>query len=206
MRAAAISPAHDARIRRLLFLALTSGARIDLATATAGTNDADWQVRRLALLAMASPAIEKTPRAPEALAAVLRLAAERLLRDEAVRTDGAHVDLVFHHVMKLDDIDDPYRCFLVEPFPGFTVIQERMTKAGQIGLIDVLRNFFHGSTLRMFDRNIDVTLAGILDNYRGFCHKKYINELFLKVNSFHQIVSSIIGFCERILLPVIDPY
>lgn len=72
MRAAAISPAHDARVRRLLFLALTSGARIDVATASTGADDPDWQVRRLALLAMASPAIERTPRAPEAAAVVTR--------------------------------------------------------------------------------------------------------------------------------------
>ena len=40
----------------------------------------------------------------EALAAVLRLAAERLLGDERVRADGAHVDLVLHHVVELQDV------------------------------------------------------------------------------------------------------
>lgn len=76
IRAAAVSSAHDARIRRLLFLALTSGARIDVATAVTGSQDADWQVRRLALLALMSPGIDRTPRAPEALTAVTALLAD----------------------------------------------------------------------------------------------------------------------------------
>src|SRR5262245_56975835 len=41
----------------------------------------------------------------EALAAELRLAAERLLRDERVRSDGARVDLVVDQVRQLQHVD-----------------------------------------------------------------------------------------------------
>src|SRR5690606_15368954 len=40
----------------------------------------------------------------EALTADLGLAAERLLGNEGVWTDRAHVDLVLHHVVKLQDV------------------------------------------------------------------------------------------------------
>ena len=43
----------------------------------------------------------------EALSAELRLAAERLLGDQRVRTDGAHVRLVLHEVVQLQHVDLP---------------------------------------------------------------------------------------------------
>ena len=50
----------------------------------------------------------------EALAAVLRLAAQRLLRDQRVRTDRAGVNLVRHQVAELHHVDVANHDFLIE--------------------------------------------------------------------------------------------
>ncbi len=53
----------------------------------------------------------------EALATELRLAAQRLLRDEAVWTDRAGVDLVVHQVVQLQHVDVANRHLAVERSP-----------------------------------------------------------------------------------------
>src|SRR5262245_17306975 len=50
----------------------------------------------------------------EALTAELRLAAQRLLGDQAVRTGRARVDLVLDQVVELEHVDPPHRHRLVE--------------------------------------------------------------------------------------------
>ena len=50
----------------------------------------------------------------EALAAVLRLAAQRLLRDERVRPDRAGVNLVRHQMAQLHHVDVADDNFLIE--------------------------------------------------------------------------------------------
>ena len=57
----------------------------------------------------------------ETLAAVLRLAAQRLLRDERVRTDRAGVDLVRHQVAELHHVDVADDDFLIESVAGAAV-------------------------------------------------------------------------------------
>src|SRR5262245_5872168 len=59
----------------------------------------------------------------EALAAELRLTAQRLLGDEGVRTDRPRVDLVVHEVRQLEDVDEADRDELLERLPGLAVPQ-----------------------------------------------------------------------------------
>ena len=54
----------------------------------------------------------------QTLAAELRLAAQRLLRHERVRTGRARVDLVVDQMMKLHDVHDADRHFAVERLTG----------------------------------------------------------------------------------------
>src|ERR1700761_9440839 len=65
------------------------------------------------------------------LATELRLTTQRLLRDQAIRSNRTRVHLIVDHVVQLDDIDDTYRGFLVKPFAGFAIIKMRVTKARQ---------------------------------------------------------------------------
>ena len=58
----------------------------------------------------------------EALAAELRLAAQRLLGDQRVRPDGAGVDLVVHQVRQLQHVDVAHRHRLLERLPGHAVV------------------------------------------------------------------------------------
>ena len=62
----------------------------------------------------------------EALAAVLRLAAERLLRDERVRTDRAGVNLVRDQVAELHHVDVANDDFLIERIAGASIEQPRL--------------------------------------------------------------------------------
>src|SRR5262245_23119214 len=59
----------------------------------------------------------------EPLAAELRLAAQRLLRDEGVRSDRSRVDLVVHEVRELHEVDEADGHLLVEGLPGLAVDQ-----------------------------------------------------------------------------------
>ena len=80
----------------------------------------------------------------EALAAVLRLAAERLLGDERVRTDRAHVDLVLHHVMQFEDVHVADRDVLLERLAGAAVVELHLAVFVEAGFLRALR----GSLLR----------------------------------------------------------
>src|SRR3989344_4038266 len=57
----------------------------------------------------------------ETLTTILRLTTERLLSDEGVRTDRAHVYLVFDHVVQLENIHVTYGNLLIEGTAGATV-------------------------------------------------------------------------------------
>src|SRR5215469_6510573 len=78
----------------------------------------------------------------EALAAELRLAAQRLLGDEAVRADRARVDLVVHEVVELEDVDVAHRHLAIERLAGAAVMQRHLARVIEPGeiehLLDVL--------------------------------------------------------------------
>ena len=59
----------------------------------------------------------------EALTAELRLAAQRLLGDERVRTDRTGVDLVVDEVVQLQHVDVAHRHLAVEGLAGTSVIE-----------------------------------------------------------------------------------
>ncbi len=65
----------------------------------------------------------------EALAAVLRLAAQRLLGDERVRPDRAGVNLVRHQMAELHHVDVADHDFLVERLAGAAVNQDASCRA-----------------------------------------------------------------------------
>src|SRR3989338_3336467 len=58
---------------------------------------------------------------PETLTTVLGFASQGLLSDEGVGTDGAHMYLIFDHVMKFKNIHIADSNFLVKCFAGATV-------------------------------------------------------------------------------------
>src|SRR3990167_7947641 len=62
----------------------------------------------------------------EPLSADLRLAAERLLGDERVRTDRAHVDFIFHHVVELYDVHVADGEFLLKGLAGATISEQEL--------------------------------------------------------------------------------
>jgi len=71
----------------------------------------------------------------EALATELRLAAQRLLSNEAVWANRAGMDLVVDKMMQLEHVDVTYRHFTIERFAGATVEKlhlARMIEAGKI--------------------------------------------------------------------------
>ena len=60
------------------------------------------------------------------LTAHLRLAAERLLRDKGVRSDGTGVDLVCYEVVKLEHVDHTDHDALGEGFTRETIVENRL--------------------------------------------------------------------------------
>ena len=70
----------------------------------------------------------------EALAAVLRLAAQRLLGDERVGADRAGVDLVRDQVAQLEHVDVPDDDALVEAVAGAAVIEVALAVLVEVGL------------------------------------------------------------------------
>ena len=69
----------------------------------------------------------------EALSAELGLAAQRLLRDQAVRSDRARMDLVVDQMVELQHIDVAHRHIAVEELAGSSVDQADLTGGGQSG-------------------------------------------------------------------------
>src|SRR5213594_1103628 len=89
---------------------------------------------------------------PEPLAAELCLTAERLLRDQRVRTGRARVDLVVDQMVELHHVHDAHRHLVGEGFAGPSVVEPRLAGGGQRGprheLEDLLlrRAVEHGRT------------------------------------------------------------
>ncbi len=63
---------------------------------------------------------------PEALATKTRLAAQRLLGNERVRTRAASMHFVVDQVMQLEHVNVTHCGFLLEPLPGATIEQLRL--------------------------------------------------------------------------------
>src|SRR3989344_244405 len=88
----------------------------------------------------------------EALASVLSLTAERLLGDERVWTDRAHVDLVFDHVVKFEDIHVADSDILIELFSGAAVKECHFAVLRNTGLDELFLDFGFGrSGKRRYD-------------------------------------------------------
>src|SRR3989344_493688 len=62
----------------------------------------------------------------ESLPSELRLSAKRLLGDQRVRADRAHMDLVFHQVVELEHINVSHRHVLVVALAGAAVIHAHL--------------------------------------------------------------------------------
>ena len=74
----------------------------------------------------------------EALAAELRLAAERLLRDEAVGAGAAGVDLIIDEVVELEEVDPADRDVVIKLLAGAAVVQHALAVLTQAGLVERL--------------------------------------------------------------------
>src|ERR1039458_215672 len=70
----------------------------------------------------------------ETLPAELRLAAQRLLRNQGIRPDGARVNLVVHQVGELQHVDVAHRHRLFELNTRHAVIERRLARSGQTGI------------------------------------------------------------------------
>ncbi len=69
----------------------------------------------------------------EPLSAELRLAAERLLGDQRVRSDRPGVDLFVDQVVELQHVHDADRDVLIEGLAGAAVEQDHLARARQLG-------------------------------------------------------------------------
>src|SRR5580700_623008 len=67
----------------------------------------------------------------ESLSAELRLAAQRLLRDQGVRSDGASVNLVVHQVREFEHVDVADRHLLREQITGHAVVERNLSALRQ---------------------------------------------------------------------------
>src|SRR5690606_27065855 len=98
----------------------------------------------------------------ETLSAELRLTAERLLRDKAVRPDRTRVDLVVNKVRKLEHIYVTDGYFLLKLFAGQTVVKTRFARwADRIRNIEFVEN-----SVRLADVFLDLDLARAVKNRR----------------------------------------
>src|SRR5437763_6761694 len=87
----------------------------------------------------------------ETLTAELRLAAQRLLGDEGVRSDRTGVNLVVDQMRKLEHVDVTHPHLLLEDLAGHTVEQRRLAGRRQLGLLEQV---------------LDVGLAGAVEHRR----------------------------------------
>src|SRR6266568_4125492 len=71
----------------------------------------------------------------ESLTTKLRLAAQRLLGNQRVRSNGSRVDLVVDQVRQLEHVDVANRHRLFEAFSGHAVIKERLARSRQPGTL-----------------------------------------------------------------------
>src|SRR6516165_12757826 len=72
----------------------------------------------------------------EPLAAELRLAAQRLLGDQAVRTDRAGMDLVIDQMMQLEHVDVAHRHLAIERLSRAAIKQRHLTGVIEAGKIE----------------------------------------------------------------------
>ena len=103
---------------------------------------------------------------PEALTAELRLAAQRLLGNERVRTDRTGVDLVVDKVVQLQHVDVADGHLAVELIAGTAVIQRRLTGNLQACLFQHLVDVGFDRTVedRRCDRHAATGLLGQTDD------------------------------------------
>src|SRR5216684_3344393 len=96
----------------------------------------------------------------EALAAELRLPAQRLLGDEAVRTGRPGVDLVLDQVGQLEHVDHAHGHRLVELVPGAAVPQPDLAVLRQSRPLELGHDGRHGSAVENRRRDLDAERGG----------------------------------------------
>ena len=79
----------------------------------------------------------------ESLSASLRLAAKRLLVNQGIGTDGAHVDLVFHHVVQFHDVHEAHGDILLKRFASSAVIELHLAVPIVASLFKFVADFRH---------------------------------------------------------------
>src|SRR5713101_7032860 len=78
----------------------------------------------------------------EPLAAELRLAAQGLLRNQAVGTGRARVNLLFDQMMQLHDVHHADRDRLLEHHPRAAVVELALSGLGQCGALEQRKDLF----------------------------------------------------------------
>ena len=97
----------------------------------------------------------------ESLSPTLRLSAKWLLCDERVRTNGAHMNLILHHMMKLHNIHIPDRYRLIERFSGAPVFERYFPVFRKTRLLQLFFYFrVGGSRKRRHDGLITERMRG----------------------------------------------
>src|SRR6266851_1272130 len=91
----------------------------------------------------------------ETLTAELRLAAQRLLGDEAVRAGRAGVDLVFDKVRQLEHVDHAHRHRLIKLFAGAAIAQLDLAVLRQSGPLQLGHDRFHWRAVENRRRDLD---------------------------------------------------
>src|SRR5690606_19820968 len=95
----------------------------------------------------------------EALAAELRLAAQRLLGDERVRPDAPGVELVLDEVRELEHVDLPDRRELVERLAGAAVVELRAAGGREAGGLELGGDVLHRGAVEGGRRVADAELV-----------------------------------------------
>ena len=107
----------------------------------------------------------------EALAAELRLAAQRLLGDERVRARGAGVDLVVHQVQELEHVEVADRDLAVVLLARAPVVQHRAARAlAAVVVVGVDREADAVVEVRLLvahERLVDLLRCRAVENRRG---------------------------------------
>ncbi len=91
----------------------------------------------------------------ETLATELRLTAERLLGDEAVRTDRTGVHLVVHHVTQFHEVGHTYGSHLVERLARLAVVELGLAGTRQTGFVGPLVQLLHCTSVEDRSRELD---------------------------------------------------
>src|SRR6202158_1835317 len=91
----------------------------------------------------------------ETLSSELRLAAQRLLGDQRVRTDGTRVNLVVHQVRQLQHVDVAHGDRLFELLSSHAVVKSRLARSRQTGV---------------FEQRLDLAFLGTVEHWRSHEH------------------------------------